>query len=377
MATPQNGSGQSLLCTPLATPGSLPQSVMPLPGATPVTMVPTPLPNATPLPCTPADTSSTWVHLRNFPAWTNTPAPGTPFTPSRCPQEMQNPDSFDDCPVIPQFVPHRPSLLRTPGSVRSHAPLTPGSTVARIPSQTGVWMPMDQVGWEPHPCPDPMQHADAFWTPHPFSVPRQYWTPRDHESMMRLTGGVPAPGTAPGWVSPAWPMQAASPTQASVSLHLNPTLTPNPNNAWLPHLVWDVSEHPSYARRLTGRDLTVPIVNRLEQSAVWPNSTVLHIYVDHHLATTAFWGPIIVKNKKAITVYDVLMAIFEYFQTQLRQEEYDYLVGLDPDNIAKMCDSFQQRCIISRNQLPLYERAQGLRRIDTFGDKRRWWGKSY
>jgi hypothetical protein len=161
-----------------------------------------------------------------------------------------------------------------------------------------------------------------------------------------------------------------------MTLHLNPTLIPNPNDARIPHLMWDITDHPEYAKRVTGRNCVVPLKNRYNEEAVFPSSNVLHIYVDHNLATAAFWGPIIVKSKNSVTVYDVLMAIFKYFQKPLQREEYDYLVGLDPENIVRMSDSFEQRCILSKNNLPLFEREQGIRRIDTFGDLKTWWGKS-
>ncbi|KAI0092648.1 hypothetical protein BDY19DRAFT_903432 [Irpex rosettiformis] len=366
VSQPVDGSGPSMLCTPLTTPGSLPPAVRPLATTAPATMVAS-LPIGTQV----AETPDLWAHMPNLPNRSSTTTPRSSRQRRRV-ADSDSDDSDDDSPVIPVIPP-------TPGSFRSgtRPPSTPfsASTNAQaIPTPTGVWIPADQLGWEPHPCPDPMMHADSFWTPHAFSVPRRYWTPADYLSILRLTGGVPPPGTAPDWVSPAWPMQATNPAQLAFSLHLNPTLTPNPNNSWWPHLVWDVSEHPNYAKRFTGRDLTVALSDRFNETAVYPSSTVLHIYVDHHLATTAFWGPIVVKNKKGISVYDVLQAVFDYFQTPLKQSEFSYLVNLDPENHAKMCDSFQQRCLISRNQLPLFEREQGIRRIDTFGDKKRWWG---
>lgn len=371
-----------MLCTPLSTPGGLPSSIRPsIHSLTPASTV------APPGMWT-AATPSAWVHMRALPTTCSiSPAHpasslATPFRQSRqIADNNDDDDDSDDAPVIPPVIPNTPSSLRTSRTSRTSAsrlpssPFPVGPRMQGIPTPTGTWLPLDQLGWEPHPCPDPMMHADAFWTPHPFSVPRRYWTPPDCASMLRLTGGVPAPGTAPGWVSPIWPMHATNSTLGSMSLHLNPTLTPNPNNAWFPHLVWNVSEHPNYAKRITGRDITVSLDDRLDQPATFPGSPELQIYVDHHLATTAFWGPILAKNKKGVTVYDVLLAVFNYLQKPLRQEEYDYLVNLDPANSAKMRDSFQQRCLLSRNQLPLFEMQQGIRRIDTFGDKKRWWGE--
>ncbi|KAI0347547.1 hypothetical protein BDW22DRAFT_1481165 [Trametopsis cervina] len=213
-------------------------------------------------------------------------------------------------------------------------------------SMGGITIQINQSPWVPQAQLDPTFSAAAFSAPYSSSVPL-------------------------GSVTPAWAPQVMTP---AVIPHLNPTLAPNPNPGSIPHLVWDVSEHPQYAKRLTGRNLVLPALDRFPEQALFPAQQEIEVLVDHHLATAVFWGPIKIKNASGVTVFDVLIAVFDYFQKRLRREEYDYLVGLDVANAATMTDSYEQRCIAAKNNTPLWERDQGVRRIDTFGDNKGWWG---
>lgn len=98
------------------------------------------------------------------------------------------------------------------------------------------------------------------------------------------------------------------------------------------------------------------------------------MYIDHQLATADFWGPVVARSTESVTLIDVLVAVYDYGQKQITRDEYDYICSLHPDNEARIVDAYEQRCRTSYN-LEVYERNQGIRRIDTFGDDKRWWGE--
>lgn len=208
-----------------------------------------------------------------------------------------------------------------------------------------------------------------FWTPQWFSAPRMWQTPA--LPIMHVTGGVPAPGTAPNWVPGAWP-PAEGRVFTPVTIH--PILAPNPVDAYSPHLLYDISHDPTTARRRTGRDLVMSVYEMLSDEATYPAVREINIHVDHSLATTNFWGPIVVRAQEKITVYDLLRAVYEYFRKQLTQEEVDFLADLHPDNMGHILSAFQRRCRRTHN-LEEYERLQGLMRIDVLGDSTHWWGE--
>ena len=128
---------------------------------------------------------------------------------------------------------------------------------------------------------------------------------------------------------------------------------------------------PDTAKRVTGRNCVLGLTSTFKDDALWPPSSTMVIACDFILQET--WGPIHVQRGKAITVIDVLSDIYNYFQEPLTNLEVMRLAELHPDNYVNLVDAHRERC----RRVPAirgYERAQGLRRVDLFGDNRIWWG---
>ncbi len=266
------------------------------------------------------------------------------------------------------FTPAPRGFITPAAPMRVLTPATPRGFITPVIPQRPL-----AGSWVPHPLPDPVVPASAFWTPQWFSAPRVvHDTPIDVATALRLTGGVPLPGAAPvGW-APVWPPpQNALPDTVSIPIHLNPYLAPNPCGQ-IPFVAWDISQPPVTAKRVTGRNCVVDLTPQFGGTATWPAVKHLQIASDSCMEGQ-FWGPIIVQSKEEITVWDVMNAIYEHFQQQLTQSEVDYISDLHPVNYRMMKDAWDQRCRKS-NSLRDWERRQGLRRIDVLGDEKCWYG---
>ncbi|GBE88009.1 hypothetical protein SCP_1202350 [Sparassis crispa] len=230
-------------------------------------------------------------------------------------------------------------------------------------------------GWVPHPCPHPHIPPQVFWGSGPV-VPRTLpATPFDSAAQALLSGGFPLPGRAPvGWMPGTWPPSSTfTPILSTRHIVLCPWLIPNPANPSMPHVRWDVTQHPSTAKRITGRELVVDLKPKMNDQATYPPVQRAHIYCDLGVVSD-LWGPIIVKNRDAVTVRDIVMAIYEYFQIRLSQDEVSYISALgSPQNYEKMVGSMYTRCMITPS-LPGYEWSQGMRRVDCLGNSTKFWG---
>lgn len=248
-------------------------------------------------------------------------------------------------PVIPALpVPVIPATPRFPSS-----PAVPSAY--RFP-------------WFEHPWPAPNIRGEAFWPRHWLSFPRG----RGLVDPMWVSGGNFLPGSMIDAVitTPTWP-----PTTFRVPMHLHPYLAPNPF-ATAPHFDWDLSCSPETARRITGRDCIVDITSAFKELATYPPTSTMLIASDFILQES--WGPIVVKNTKGVTFFDVLLAIYEYWQHQLSERDVRHLQKLNSQNYGLLVDAYHQRCKRSHS-IRGWERSQGLRRIDLLGDNRKWWGK--
>ncbi|OBZ67665.1 hypothetical protein A0H81_12226 [Grifola frondosa] len=235
--------------------------------------------------------------------------------------------------------------------------------------------------WMPHPYPHPTIPASTFWGSGIFGGQRSWpATPCDAMAAARLTGGWPLPGMAPtGWTPGLWPSVIQTPTVTTPVFITSPFqggpvickwLVPNPINPDVPHVMWDVSQHPLTAKRITGRELVADITRYLDEQATNPPSDKILIICDIGMAQN-MWGPIVVQ-KSRITVWDVFLAIYEYFQKQMTRKEVDYLASLASGNLKSMEDACYKRCLRAP-ALPGYEWQQGMRRVDCLGDKTVFW----
>lgn len=166
--------------------------------------------------------------------------------------------------------------------------------------------------------------------------------------------------------------------RATVPIRLSPHVIPNPNNAHLSQIEWNVIKHPSTARRLTANHVVV------ELGGVWEHPVtdagaqkVMMTCNVGHMST--LWGPVVIDNSKgegqgrAVTVRDLFDAIYRYFCVPLTLAEVRYVCGLHPSNYHRLADAYRQRCRES-DGLEGWEAQQGFRRADVLGDCKYWWG---
>ena len=184
------------------------------------------------------------------------------------------------------------------------------------PSLTQWNFPAGALTWSPHPAPHPNVPATTFWggnTPLqglPHNTPRQFSnTPLDPRQTAQLTGGWPLPGADPRWTPGTWPPVAWG---ASVPVQLAPCLIPNPANPDMPQIVWDISQNPVRAQRITGRHTIIPLGSQFHQQAIVPATEEVHIAVQTTFIEQ-LWGPIKVNTTTKITVWDILLQVFLFF----------------------------------------------------------------
>jgi hypothetical protein len=290
----------------------------------------------------------------------------------------------------PPPAPIQPTFQQTQTPMTTHSTVMP-ELPQEAPSLTQWNFPGGTLAWSPHPAPHPNIPATAFWTGNnalqglPHTTPRQIsTTPLDPWQAARLTGGWPLPGADPRWIPDTWPAAASS-----VPIRLAPYLIPNPANPDMPQIVWDISQNPSGAQRITGAHTIISLSSQFHQQAIVPATEEVRIAVESPFVEH-LWGPIMVTSKSKITVWDILSyvslmsfschlahlgisAIYEFFQKRLTHSEVRYIQSLDPRNYDILVDAYCARCNVTP-ALPGFERLQGLKRIDILGDKRGFWG---
>ena len=283
------------------------------------------------------------------------------FPPPHIPMMVCTPAWGADAVLTPATVP----LTLTPAvSVHALAGPAPVFGAAVGPIMT----------WVPHPHPHPTIPASVFWTQNILGGARQcHSTPLDTPAALRLTGGWPLPGTAPAGWTPVWPPSTPLPGDRTyVPVHLCPWLAPNPVNPQIPHMVWDISQLPSIAKRMTGRHSIVDLNPKFDDDATYPACNAINIVCDAGNIST-FWGPIVVRNDDKVVLWDVLDAIYNYFQTPLTHAEVDTISDLKPGNYESLRDAYYHRCRNAHGLLQ-YELEQGFRRVDCLGDSKAFWG---
>jgi len=140
--------------------------------------------------------------------------------------------------------------------------------------------------------------------------------------------------------------------------------------------MWDVSQLPTTANRITGNHVIVSLGGKLDDVATHPAVDRLVVACQVGVAER-FWGHIDVKasRSKGVTVWDVLNGIYEYFQKRVGRRELNRMKELLGDERLeeKMADAFYQRVCITP-ALPGYELKEGLKRVDCLGDSCFFWG---
>ncbi|KAH9916024.1 uncharacterized protein B0H18DRAFT_885286 [Fomitopsis serialis] len=140
----------------------------------------------------------------------------------------------------------------------------------------------------------------------------------------------------------------------------------------MPHVAWDVTQHPTTARWATGRHVWVPLSQRFNQVATYPEVRTLHIHCDIGLASVR-WGPVVIEKSGAITLGDILYAIYDFFQRRMSEDDVNFVATLRPGNRERMYEAFWRRCRTG-HALDGYEHQQGMKRVDCLQDQTAWWG---
>ena len=185
------------------------------------------------------------------------------------------------------------------------------------------------------------------------------------------------PGACPCWTPGAWPpTAAAAATSRRAPIQLAPWMIPNPCNASLPHIMWDISQSPTTAKRITGNHVIKDLMDKMDDVATEPAVGRLVVVCQVGVAQQR-WGHVEVKasRPKGVSVWDVFNGVYEYFQTRVSRRELDRMKEMlgDEELEVKMADAFYQRILVTP-ALPGYELKAGLKRVDCLGDACFFWG---
>src|SRR6266702_925228 len=320
----------------------------------------------------------------------------TPPPPVSIP--YQNMYAYADPPTVGQFYqqPQRTSpfvlptpLVPVPGPIAtpmatsltlpsSWAPNTPQMSTPYVPSPATSWHHLQprtpapgMVAWQPYPYPYPgTSPAAAFWpTPALVAPSIPPTTPLTPGQPLAISGGLPLQGTQPLWA----PVESWPPPEQTLPVHLSPWLAPNPVNPDRPHVVWDVSEAPSKAQRISGKDIFVSMHEAFspDATAVFPETDEIVVVCDAGLAQD-MWPPIRIRKEK-VTSGDVFWAIFEYFQKPMTRDEVEHIKTRSEDGYRRLLEACYRRCARSPGLADITRR-QGVRRVDCLEDRTAWWG---
>ncbi|KAH9936942.1 hypothetical protein B0H21DRAFT_667347, partial [Amylocystis lapponica] len=108
----------------------------------------------------------------------------------------------------------------------------------------------------------------------------------------------------------------------------------------------------------------------------FPPAETVHIACAAGLAGDACgWGPIVVRAEAGggVTVWDVLLAIYEYYRRPMRRREVERVAGLGAENRTVLTEAYWARCARAP-ALPGYEIERGVRRVDCLGRGTMFWG---
>ncbi|KAI0285622.1 hypothetical protein BC826DRAFT_1051572 [Russula brevipes] len=185
-----------------------------------------------------------------------------------------------------------------------------------------------------------------------------------------MPGGPPVQGTQPFWT----PVESWPPAVRTLPLHLAPWLVPNPVNSERPHIVWDVSEPPSTARRISGKDVFVDMHEAFssDATAVFPETDEIVVVCNTGIAQD-MWPPIRIRKDNKVTSGDVFWAIYEFFQKPISCDEVDHIKARSEDDYRRLLETCYQRCRRTPGLADI-TRKQGVKRIDGLEDRTAWWG---
>ncbi|KAI6033647.1 hypothetical protein BKA83DRAFT_4042985 [Pisolithus microcarpus] len=250
-----------------------------------------------------------------------------------------------------------------PRSPQQHS-YAPAATAGR--QQRPASPPASSVPGRP-PLPPHHRHAAA----HPLGGSQPF-----HGIFYPLPPPFPTPGAGsiPHWSHGPWPPM---PRPTDIPVQLAPWLIPNPIDPYVPQLEWDVSRHPSTARRVTGAQGGGSTGTIIDEPVTYPTSDRIIISCDQIGIIGQLWGPIVVERSggRSVTVRDLLAGIYAFFQTRVTRAEVDRISSLGRDNYRSMVDAYRRRTTWrDLGALRDWEWREGMRRVDCLGEGRWWWG---
>jgi hypothetical protein len=140
-----------------------------------------------------------------------------------------------------------------------------------------------------------------------------------------------------------------------------------------PHVVWDISEPPSKAKRISGKDVFVDMNEAFSSNvpAVFPETDEIIVVCNTGLAQDLM-QPIRIR-KHNVSCGDVFWAIYEYFQKPISRDVVDIIKGRSEDDYRRLLEACYRRCSRAPGLADITRR-QGVRRVDCLDDRTAWWG---
>jgi hypothetical protein len=77
----------------------------------------------------------------------------------------------------------------------------------------------------------------------------------------------------------------------------------------MPQLVWDISQNPATAQRITGAHTIIPLSSQFQEQAILPATGEVRIAVQSTFIER-LWGSISVNTESHLTVWDILSYVY-------------------------------------------------------------------
>ncbi|KAJ7654331.1 hypothetical protein B0H17DRAFT_386349 [Mycena rosella] len=251
----------------------------------------------------------------------------------------------------------RSFCCRCPGS--SSFPWPASLTFGRTPRRLPLPQPTLLSPWPCNPLP--------MTPPPPQFIPQTRWDSFDEPPP--FIGMTPAP-CAPmtPFLPPILPSPQAWPQP---QINLSPELC-SPRGTH-PYLEWDITQFPSSAQLCTTPYSRKPAP--LDGGATFPPTHLLTLSFADNPVTQVWeqqWGPIFARGQgaHALTVEDVLDAVYRYFNTPLTPEDRELV---SPHAWGLICDAYYARLPRSPN-MRAYDARRGALRLDVLTGTRKFSG---
>jgi len=214
-------------------------------------------------------------------------------------------------------------------------------------------------GYQPQP------YTQVYWTPNP--PPHLLVPPHPQYSPYHFPS---SPNTPQSVFTPAWtpaPYMPQLPAHTS-SIKVAPWLAPNPVNPGLPQTIWDLTQPPVMAKRLTGKHVVVDLKPQFDEIATYPATSKAHIRLAGADLVHELWGPIIVRNEgdKPLSVGNILEGIYAFLRKPVLQRDLEKIKERDEKNYDTMLEAMEKRCYREPG-LPGWAWKEGMKRVDALG----------